>query len=342
MDHPELQDLVEAPLRDLELIDVLLIRDGARQRLQEGRLAPAVGRLQDGQAAAGQDKAESLDAALRVCPADHGPASALDDEIAHLESGRVTLRLPECDMGQPGAAWQVPIDDVFAGPRKSAQPGPDREGAVGERLLAHVVGRLDLDPAVALICSRRTGRRTEPLHHPGGIMTPNDKFRVAVLVATAHRSDLLARWALPSIERQTRPPWRVVVVDDSRTDAGLRRTEQVVGAWQPSGVVVDFLRNRRTRGACGAWNSGFVHLGSAATPGGSTSRYWTMTMSGSPTIWSAVRRLPRAAVSTWSPPRSCGSRRTPSRVWWYRPSRFGRKAFSWVIPASRAATWSAD
>ena len=35
-------------------------------------------------------------------------------------------------------------------------------------------------------------------------MNPANTFRVAVLVATAHRPDLLASRALPSIERQTR------------------------------------------------------------------------------------------------------------------------------------------
>ena len=91
-------------------------------------------------------------------------------------------------------------------------------------------------------------------------MHPADTFRVAVLVATAHRSDLLASRALPSIERQTRAPWRVVVVDDARNDAAARQTRHSVRAWQPAGIVVDFLRNRRTKGASGAWNSGLDHL----------------------------------------------------------------------------------
>ena len=91
-------------------------------------------------------------------------------------------------------------------------------------------------------------------------MKPVETCRVAVLVATANRSRLLASRALPSVESQTRTPWRVVVVDDSRTDAAKQRTEQAVRGWQPAGVDVDFLRNRRTRGAAGAWNSGLDHL----------------------------------------------------------------------------------
>ena len=87
-----------------------------------------------------------------------------------------------------------------------------------------------------------------------------ETHRVAVLVATAHRADLLASRALPSIEIQTRTPWRVVVVDDSRTEVASLRTERAVRVWRPAGVGVDFLGNRRTKGASGAWNSGLDHL----------------------------------------------------------------------------------
>ena len=91
-------------------------------------------------------------------------------------------------------------------------------------------------------------------------MKPVETRGVAVLVATVNRSRLLVSRALPSVESQTRTPWRVVVVDDSRTDAAAQRTRQAIRAWQPAGVVVDFLRNRRTKGAAGAWNSGLDHL----------------------------------------------------------------------------------
>ena len=91
-------------------------------------------------------------------------------------------------------------------------------------------------------------------------MTHPHPYRVAVLVATKHRPSLLASRSLPSTESQTRTPWRVVVVDDSRTDAAAQRTGRAIRAWQPAGIAVDFLRNRRTRGAAGAWNSGLDHL----------------------------------------------------------------------------------
>ena len=85
------------------------------------------------------------------------------------------------------------------------------------------------------------------------------KTAVAVLVATADRTTLLENRALPSIAEQSRPPDRVVVVDDSAGDT-TGRTERLVRGWRPDGVTVDFLRNRRTKGAAGAWNSGLDHL----------------------------------------------------------------------------------
>ena len=86
---------------------------------------------------------------------------------------------------------------------------------------------------------------------------------LVALVATAHRTELLKHRALPSIERQSRPPSRVIVVVDSGDDAAAERTEGLVRGWRPAGIAVDavdFLRNRRTKGAAGAWNSGLDHL----------------------------------------------------------------------------------
>ena len=85
------------------------------------------------------------------------------------------------------------------------------------------------------------------------------KTTVAALVATADRPTLLKSRALPSIAEQSRLPDRVVIVDDSINDAA-ERTERLIRDWRPPGVDVDFLRNRRTKGAAGAWNSGIDHL----------------------------------------------------------------------------------
>ena len=82
---------------------------------------------------------------------------------------------------------------------------------------------------------------------------------VAVLVATANRTNYLQSRTFVSVESQTRPPVRLVVVDDSDTE-NTERTRRLVEGWHLPGVNVDFLRNRRTKGAAGAWNSGLDHL----------------------------------------------------------------------------------
>ena len=91
-------------------------------------------------------------------------------------------------------------------------------------------------------------------------MHPTQKNTVVVLVATAHRINLLEHRALPSIEHQSLPPSRVIIVDDSGQEVAAERTKRLVRSWQPAGMGVDFLRNRRTKGAAGAWNSGLDHL----------------------------------------------------------------------------------
>ena len=85
---------------------------------------------------------------------------------------------------------------------------------------------------------------------------PTPQNTVAVLVAATHRTNLLKRRSLPSIAHQSRSPERVVFVDDSGDDATVERTKRLLHSWQPA----DFLRNRRTNGVAGAWNSGLDHL----------------------------------------------------------------------------------
>lgn len=89
-------------------------------------------------------------------------------------------------------------------------------------------------------------------------MEPSEPV-VAVLVATANRTHYLRSRTLVSVESQTRPPARLVVVDDSDA-ANTDQTRRLVEGWHFPGVNVDFLRNRRTKGAAGAWNSGLDHL----------------------------------------------------------------------------------
>lgn len=90
-------------------------------------------------------------------------------------------------------------------------------------------------------------------------MHSSTRSTVAVLIATAHRTDLLKARALPSVKNQSRTPSRVIVVDDSGDDDA-KRSERLVRNWQPADINADFLRNRRTKGASGAWNTGLDHL----------------------------------------------------------------------------------
>lgn len=89
---------------------------------------------------------------------------------------------------------------------------------------------------------------------------PVRKDTVAVLIATAHRVDLLGHRALPSIQHQSRSPDRVIIVDDSRDAVDFERNERVVREWRPASLEVEFLRNLRTKGASGAWNTGLDRL----------------------------------------------------------------------------------
>lgn len=82
----------------------------------------------------------------------------------------------------------------------------------------------------------------------------------AVVIATADRPELLASRALPSVTSQTLSPAQVVVVDDSRCPKNTEQTERSVRDWNCPGTRVAFLRNRRTKGAGGAWNSALDHL----------------------------------------------------------------------------------
>jgi SAM-dependent methyltransferase/glycosyltransferase involved in cell wall biosynthesis len=83
---------------------------------------------------------------------------------------------------------------------------------------------------------------------------------VVALIATADRPNLLEARALPSILAQRQLPDRVVVVNDSRTPASHSLSEAVARRVSSAGIAVQLLRNRRTRGAPGAWNSGLDHI----------------------------------------------------------------------------------
>lgn len=80
---------------------------------------------------------------------------------------------------------------------------------------------------------------------------------VVVLIATKGRRELLLHRALPSVLRQTLSPARIVIVDDADGEADTGELERDAAALA---APIEVLRNRRTRGASGAWSSGLDHI----------------------------------------------------------------------------------
>ena len=87
----------------------------------------------------------------------------------------------------------------------------------------------------------------------------SDMTRIAAVVATHNRPQLLAKRALESIAGQSRLPDFLIVVDDS--DLDLRPTnKQIVADFRAEGMKTVYLQNYRTPGAAGAWNTALAWL----------------------------------------------------------------------------------
>ena len=84
--------------------------------------------------------------------------------------------------------------------------------------------------------------------------------KVGVLVATCDRHEMLTQRSLPSILAQIQRPHHIVVVDDSSDDHVRLKNEDYIQSLEVDGVSIHYLSNTRTRGACGAWNTGIFHL----------------------------------------------------------------------------------
>jgi 2-polyprenyl-3-methyl-5-hydroxy-6-metoxy-1,4-benzoquinol methylase/glycosyltransferase involved in cell wall biosynthesis len=88
-------------------------------------------------------------------------------------------------------------------------------------------------------------------------VSPLATFRVVVLVASKDRLALLATRSLPSIASQQRRCDELILVDDSPDKSSV---DQIRKTAKGFGLPVSILRNRRTQGAAGAWNTGLDHL----------------------------------------------------------------------------------
>ncbi|MCB9523856.1 MAG: glycosyltransferase family 2 protein [Myxococcales bacterium] len=84
-------------------------------------------------------------------------------------------------------------------------------------------------------------------------------LRLAVVVATCNRPELLFERALASVRQQTRPPQRLVIVDDS-DDRQRPVVRELVGRLHLEGCDITYLTNNRTPGASGSWNQALEYL----------------------------------------------------------------------------------
>ncbi|NKC15516.1 MAG: glycosyltransferase [Gammaproteobacteria bacterium] len=81
----------------------------------------------------------------------------------------------------------------------------------------------------------------------------------AVVIATCDRLQMLAQRSLPSVVAQTRPPERLLVVDDSAPEVRPNNAK-LVGSQVLPGCEISYLENERTKGASGAWNTALDFL----------------------------------------------------------------------------------
>ncbi|MDC3290422.1 glycosyltransferase [Candidatus Poseidoniaceae archaeon] len=84
----------------------------------------------------------------------------------------------------------------------------------------------------------------------------SSKFQIGVIVATCDRPDLLSKRSIPSIMGQSQPPDFLIVVDDSRLEENIKLNEHYISSLDTGNTVIAIIRNHRTLGACGSWNTG--------------------------------------------------------------------------------------
>src|ERR1043166_9469807 len=88
---------------------------------------------------------------------------------------------------------------------------------------------------------------------------PSGRPVLAVLIATRNRPHYL-KSALDSVRRQTRQPDVLVLVDDARSGEATVDEVQIRQWAELQEFELILLRNRRSKGAAGAWNSGLDEL----------------------------------------------------------------------------------
>lgn len=84
------------------------------------------------------------------------------------------------------------------------------------------------------------------------IPTPSPK--IAVIIATCNRPQMLAERSIPSVISQTQCPDLLIIVDDSNAAERVANRERVTSL-TVAGCEVVYAENNRTRGASGTWNT---------------------------------------------------------------------------------------
>ncbi len=86
-----------------------------------------------------------------------------------------------------------------------------------------------------------------------------NKIKIAVVIATCNRPYKLSNRSLYSVQKQTRKPDYVIVIDDSdRKNKSLN--EDIVTEFRCDHSRILYRENFRTKGASGAWNTAFSEL----------------------------------------------------------------------------------
>src|SRR6266404_9614001 len=95
---------------------------------------------------------------------------------------------------------------------------------------------------------------------------PNIESRLscAVVMATCGRHNLLRTLSLPSVRRQTCAPILAILVDDG---CGVSPDNVRELSASLFGIELVLLKNRRSAGAAGAWNTGLDYLAAAKFDG---------------------------------------------------------------------------
>ncbi len=82
------------------------------------------------------------------------------------------------------------------------------------------------------------------------------QIQIGVVVATCDRPMLLSERSIPSILNQSRAPDFIIVVDDSSSAENIKKNNDYIKSLRLQKTTIKIIRNTRTSGACGSWNTG--------------------------------------------------------------------------------------